>query len=237
LSRRCRVVGTVEAIARIAAPRARREAWPRHARDGARNQHRTEEPERLRSVKPPTKSQRGSELIKAKRRGDTEFLRAALVDAEIRAMAVKYLGDIRASEAVPDLLRLLAASDPITRSTTIRALTKIGAEEAVENLERMIANDASGTVRTHAVSGISRLAEPERLLPILLRALEDHDGSVSACAAHHIGRLGHEDAIPALRKARESHSFVRGAAYQKAIRRIKRRQGRGRAKENSQPSD
>jgi HEAT repeat protein len=175
----------------------------------------------------PTKNQRGSELMKAKRRGDTEFLRDALVDAEIRTMAVKYLGDIGATEAIPQILRLVSAGDPITRSSSIRALTKLDAEEAVDELERVIAADESNTVRAHAVSAISRLGKPERVLPVLFRALEDPDGSVSACAAHHIGRFGDASAIPALLKAKESHSIVRGGAYRKAIRRIRRRRDGG----------
>jgi len=141
-------------------------------------------------------------------------------------MAVKYLGDIGATEAVPQILRLVSAGDPITRSTSIRSLTKLGAVDAVDELERVIAEDESGTVRTHAVSAISRLGAPDRVLPVLFGALDDPDGSVSACAAHHIGRLGDGSAIPALVEAKESHSFVRGGAYRKAIRKIRRRHGR-----------
>lgn len=168
-------------------------------------------------------NQRCSELIKAKRRGDVDYLVAALTDAEIRAMAVKYLGQLGATEAVPQVRRLLAAGDPITRSTAIRALTRLDAREAVADLEDLIESDSSGTVRTHAVSAFRRLGEPADTIPVLFRALRDPDGGVSACAAHQLGVIGDHSAIEPLREAQRSHSWIRAGAYRKAIRRIKLR--------------
>jgi HEAT repeat protein len=172
---------------------------------------------------PESVNERVSKLLKAKHRGDVAYLVAAFADPQIRSMAARCLGQMGATEAIPDLMRLLPAGDPLTRSSAIKALTRLDAREAVPELIEMIRDDPSNTVRTHAVSAVARLAEPSHFAPVFLAALQDPDGGVSTCAAHHLGLNAGTDAIEPLTNARRSHSFIRRGAYTKAIRRIRRR--------------
>jgi hypothetical protein len=168
-------------------------------------------------------NERGRRLLVARREGDVGYLRDALVDAEIRSSAARLLGVMGATEAIPQLMRLLRAGDPRTRSSALRALTRLEAREAVSSVKPLVLSDESATVRTHAVSAFRRLGQPAQTIPVLLKALRDPDGGVSACAAHQLGVIGDESAIEPLRVAQRSHSWVRAGAYRKAIRRIRLR--------------
>ena len=171
-----------------------------------------------------TRNQKIQAVRVAKRNGDVAYLLAALADTDMRTFAARYLADIRARDAIPEVMRLLTAADPGTRSAAIKALTKLGAIEALPELMAMATDDASGVVRSHAVGAIRRLGDPADVVPVLLQALRDADGGVSVCAAEELGWVGDQSAIEPIQAAGVGAHLLRRGGYRKAIRRIKARQ-------------
>jgi len=170
-----------------------------------------------------TKNERIRSLIDAKLNRDVPYLADALSDPEIRTIAARYLGDIGAEETAPMLMRLLSVSDPGSRSAATKALTKLRATEALPDLVALARTDPSAVVRSHAIGALGRLGEPSAVIPVILEALQDTDGGVSACAAEELGSIADFAAIEPIQAASSGAHFLRRGAYRRAIRRIRKR--------------
>lgn len=121
-------------------------------------------------------------------------------DADARADAIKYLGDIQYAPAVPHLTQLVAESDPGTRFLAAQSLGKIGdeAESAIPTL--LIALRADDMYLRMAVTGtLINIGDPS--VPGLVKALFDRNNAVKRAAAKALGKIGNPRAIKALEVA------------------------------------
>jgi HEAT repeat protein len=154
--------------------------------------------------------------------GDSGYLMRALTDPVTRSWAARYLGKLRAVEAIPPLLRLLHASNPHTRMAGADALGMLEAAEAAEPLAELAEEDPDEAVRSRAVTALGKIGD-ERTVPLLIRLLVSPSRWVRMNAAEALGRFADESAVPAVRAAgRREPLFSRGV-YRAAIRRMRRR--------------
>jgi HEAT repeat protein len=172
-----------------------------------------------------TKNQRVSALNVARQSGDVAYLVDALSDPEDRDIAAMLLGKMGATDAIPQLMRLLSVAAPGTRSSATKALIRLDARDALPELVRMATTDNSPVVRSHAVAAVRKLGEPAQAVPVLLEALRDPDGGVSAGAAEELGVVADATAIEPIKSAAVGAVFLRRYFYRRAIRRIRRRSG------------
>lgn len=102
-----------------------------------------------------TRRKLGDELIMANARGhgfptdlmiQDHILSEAIIKAEegdekVRAKAAQELGDLKASEAVPQLITSMNTNFPAVRLNAAIALGKIGDQRATAELEKIITNE------------------------------------------------------------------------------------------------
>jgi len=95
--------------------------------------------------------------------------------ADVRAVAATALADLRAGEALPELLFAVEDAAPYVRQMAIAALGEIGDSRATERLRRAL-GDERAEVRFQAVMAFPRVsADPKGALDALLRATTDVD--------------------------------------------------------------
>ncbi len=162
------------------------------------------------------------DLFAAKARGDIAYLVDALRDPKIRFMAVKFLGDLRAEEAVQPLIRLLRAGDRVTRSSAAGALAEIGATEAIPELVERARLEEDIAARTWAITALGELGD-ERAVEPLCNLLLDDSLMVRVSVVNALGMLGYKDAIGPLGKAAAKERWYARRQYRKAIRKIRAR--------------
>jgi HEAT repeat protein len=159
-----------------------------------------------------------------------------------RALAIRTLGELRADEAVPDLIARLDDRSRPVREAAVRALGEIGDERAVPRLAEMFVKpgavgpglvfealvsigDPSAKVfreglgsphelvRVAAVLGVASLLGTEASRSELERMLADPAGPVRAAAADMLGRVGGARLSRELvRATRDEERTVRRAA-------------------------
>jgi HEAT repeat protein len=139
-------------------------------------------------------------LFEARDRGDVAYLLDALRDPRDRFLAARFLGELKAREAVRPLTQLLRAGDRATRSSAAEALAKIGEAEAVPELIERLRQEEDVVPRTFAITALGKLGD-ERALKPLCDLLADDDVLVRQSAADALGVLGHPDAVEPLRQA------------------------------------
>lgn len=121
-------------------------------------------------------------------------------EPEVRADAIKTLGEAAYAPAVPHLIELVRDADPGTRYLAAMALSKIGdeAESAVPVL--LIALRADDMyLRVATISALINIGEPSA--PGLIKALFDQSAAVRRAAAKALGKIGSASAVNALRVA------------------------------------
>ncbi len=141
-------------------------------------------------------------------------LRPLLSDhsAEVRREAVLALGRTRSDEARDLLLRQLA-SDPETRTHTIRALGELG-DIAVAPLLASMLDRESAPGRIAIVGALGDLRDPATE-PLLVRMLADAEAEVRRSAVEALARFGTPTAVRhGLAAARDPEWPVRAAAVE-----------------------
>jgi len=121
-------------------------------------------------------------------------------DAEARADAIIFLGEVRYAPSVPHLTELVRKSDPGTRYLAAKALGHIGdeAESAVPTLlQAMRDNDIF--LRAGIAGALIKIGYPA--VPGLTKALFDRNNAVKRAAAKALGKIGSDRAVPALANA------------------------------------
>jgi HEAT repeat protein len=140
-------------------------------------------------------------LFEAKRRHDYAYLIEALRrEHDVSLLPARWLADAGVVEAVPTLVELLDASDPVARSHAIMALQKLGfPEEARPRLVEMARADEDRYVRGWAASVLGEFNGGREITRLLVSLLADPDWFVSSGAAAGLGRHGDVLALPPLR--------------------------------------
>jgi HEAT repeat protein len=154
----------------------------------------------------------------------------------VRAVAAEALGQIGESRAIDPLVALLKDEDHYVRLRTCYALGDIGGVSVFDPLVRGL-SDLEPDVRSAAVVNLGRIhgmhvpgldpdpaperrraaieslkrVQGEHVLDLFLDALRDPAGKVCAAAAHALGQLGDERALPALQWIQDNDSGYAGA--------------------------
>ena len=90
-------------------------------------------------------------FLEARKRGDVQALIEAFRHPELRPLAVRTLGELRATEAIPKLVPLLDARSNVLRRAVARALGRLQAREAHGRLLEVARSDGDPVVRQWAV--------------------------------------------------------------------------------------
>lgn len=132
-------------------------------------------------------------------------------DPEVRWRAAEALGDLRAREALPDLLRALEDLDADVGRRAAEALADLGAREAAAVCLALLESpDAAARRRASRLLGKLRAREA---IPALAKLLEREEADIRESAAETLGRLGAVEAVaPLLRRLQDEDSDVRQAA-------------------------
>jgi len=117
-------------------------------------------------------------------------LSAALSDPDegIRAGAAVVLGELRASEATPALVKCLADDSPLVANRATEALQRIG-EEAVPALCAAL-EDERDAVRIHAAKALTTIQSPQSVTPLCQAYLHDPNYLVQHYAAEALTAMG-----------------------------------------------
>ena len=116
--------------------------------------------------------------------------------AQVRMHAAKLIGELKAEEAIPDLIPLLADSDTYVKTRAINALTQIG-EASIEPLIEVLDSSARNVLpdeNTKLTSVHQYIANAY----IDATRLKNHRISTQAAAAQTLGALKAEEGIPRL---------------------------------------
>jgi HEAT repeat protein len=161
-------------------------------------------------------------------RGDVPYLLAALTDPHHRPLAADALAELGETEAITAILRLLDASDPLTRIAALQALGKLQAKEAAPRIREIAKSDANPTARSWAAAVLAQMHDPDAF-EVALPLLRDPTLTVRASAAHTLASIGDPRGLSALRAARPKpwqsplDWWVNGETYRRAIAGLERR--------------
>ncbi len=110
--------------------------------------------------------------------------------------AVELLGEMRATEAEPELTRLLEHRDDRVRTAAASALAKLGASAAAKGMRGAL-KDAPAEVRERAVEAIAMQSQGS--VDSLIRAFEkEEDNRVQMAMVAALGQLGSNPAVEKL---------------------------------------
>jgi HEAT repeat protein len=137
--------------------------------------------------------------------------------------AARFLGDVGAIEAIPELVRHLRSADPHMRSPVLISLGKLHATSAIPRIEEAAASDDVPWVRAAAVEAAEGVMPLESLRPLLHRALQDTGWNARFVAARTLERVGDSSDLPSLKAAKKAEAWWRRGVYRKAIRTIGQR--------------
>lgn len=157
-------------------------------------------------------------------------------DRLVRAAAAEALGYIGEQQAIEPLVALLVDKDSYVRERTCYAFGDLAGLSVFEALVGVL-SDPDPAVRRAAVVNLGRIdgmhvpaldpdpepesrraaieslkrAQGERILDLLLEALQDSAGAVRATAARALGQLGDERALPVLYWIQQNDTGYEGA--------------------------
>ena len=162
-------------------------------------------------------------LFQARDREDVAYLvDEGLRDPSNRFMAAKFLGELRAQEAVGPLIRLLQAADTPTRSRAAEALAKIGAKEAVPDLLESLDAENDMVTKTWFIKALGMLGDKRAVAP-LCELLANESLFVRGGAVAALGAIGDPKALEPLRRARANERWYNRRPYKSAIRKLQTR--------------
>lgn len=160
-------------------------------------------------------------IRRAHKTGDVASLLEGLRDERLAPLAAQRLGELQASEAIPDLMEVLESSDPQARAAAAKSLGQIAAPAAWARLSQIATNDPVPWVRSWALFAVGQAGGPD-VSVYAERALLDTDWRVRLMAAEICGETGNRDVLPALLEAMRHDRWYRRRRYSKAIRQLLR---------------
>lgn len=132
------------------------------------------------------------DLLEGLRSKDDRLIFEALI-------AIQKLRDPAAGPRITFLLRDL---DEKVQRAAIETAGLLRTAEAVPDLQRVLPDTRSRNVRREAMLALARIATPE-LRDLFLRYLSDGDADLRGSAAEGLGRIGHAEDLPMVRRAFE----------------------------------
>jgi HEAT repeat protein len=145
-----------------------------------------------------------SRLFDAKARGDRAYLIESLrLEPEHAGLAADSLANEGATEAIPNLTRLLGAADPNARIAAIKALERLGLPDQLKPRLLEIARTDEAGVRAWATSALGSYGDRD-LTPFLVSLIDDPSWRVSSAAVLALRKQGDPLALERVREARRS---------------------------------
>jgi HEAT repeat protein len=151
--------------------------------------------------------------------GDIGALIAALTDPDARTWAAGYLGRVGNADAIPPLIRLLAARDFQTRAAAAQALGKLRAAEAVPALVECIDSGPEDVMRAWAIDALGNIGSKDAV-PKLIEVLDSPHARLRGVAAVALGKIGDPRAVEPLKAAAARESWRTRRWYRRAVRQI-----------------
>ena len=157
---------------------------------------------------------------------DAPLLGSRFEDEEplIRRMVAHYLGQIGGEAALAVLGRMIEDEDPLVRWSVAKSLEKVKWEEAFPLLDRLL-EDKNFLVREAVVQTLGQFGEEEKVLPLLIREVENEDPFVQEAAFNAIEHIAKNNESSLARLWLQSRSLYEDYGSG-ATRRAKRDQGR-----------
>ncbi|GCE20919.1 HEAT repeat domain-containing protein [Dictyobacter kobayashii] len=153
-------------------------------------------------------------------------------DRLVRATMAEALGHVGEQQAIEPLVTLLTDKDAYVRQRTCYAIGKLGGLKAFDPLINAL-SDPDPATRTAAIINLVKIdkkqdaipnskehhivteylsqEQKERILTLLLEALQDSTGIVRAAAAYALGQQGDQRALPALYQLQQNDTEYAGA--------------------------
>jgi len=163
------------------------------------------------------------DLRAARQRRDIDTLVVGLDDPIEGHFAANYLAELHATQATPQIAKLLSDPAPKKRSAALKALGALGSAQHLPEIERLARADVVPWVRASAVEAAAKLAPIDELRPLLHRGLVDEGWQVRFTAAYVLGLEGSEEDSSVLASAARRDVWWRRRVYRKATRAIRRR--------------
>jgi hypothetical protein len=139
-------------------------------------------------------------IREAEKRKDIPFLVEALDDPDWRANAVMALGDLGATDTVPEVTPLLEDDDAEVRLFAAQALGRLGGVEAAPRLRDLAFEDENERVRMWAATALAELGDPEAVRANVA-LLSMSSMWIRANGAYQLEYLGDPQALGALEAA------------------------------------
>ncbi len=139
-------------------------------------------------------------------------------DTGVRANVACALGELGNKKIGQSLLKLLEDSSSIVRINAAESLGLLCYTDGINSLINKLHLDKDPLVRLSVAEALGRLNDT-RVLPALVKALDDEDEGVRAYAADSIGNLGIVKAVPILikkidfEKSSFTKAFIFSALY------------------------
>lgn len=162
------------------------------------------------------------ELPRARREGDVNALVAALEVPKLAPRATRYLIQLGATVAFPEIAKLLQSNDPACRAQAARAVGAFGDPSWRDQLEALSRPDPDPRVRSWALHSLATLLG-SAARPSVSAALKDYDWRVRMSAAVALGNIGDPSDRIELENAKSVEPFWRRKRYRVAIRQLANR--------------
>lgn len=170
-------------------------------------------------ARPKVTGREAQDFLEARASGDIAALVDALRDPELRAVAARRLGELHATEAVPQVRALLSASSSSVRTAAVRALGRMNAPAAVSDVERVVATDRDPVVREWALFSLGCLGAA-RLDGVAGRILVSPDTRLRCAAIAALLRSHDELASSRGAEARRSEKWRIRRQIDRVVKRI-----------------
>ena len=146
-----------------------------------------------------------------------------LADPIKASRASTYLAQIGATEAAPEIERLLSASQPYIRVAAVAALGKLRARDAAGSVEHLARGDQNQAVRSFALVALAEILGPDARPTIRSAVADDPDWRTRRAAALALGLVGDREDLNILSSAAAEEPRWRRRRYHQARRAIRRR--------------
>jgi RNA polymerase sigma-70 factor (ECF subfamily) len=128
-------------------------------------------------------------------------------EAVVRRAAVEALTALEATDAAPDIARLIMDQDHRVANTAIKCLEAMDPVDVLQRWAIESISSENSNARARSAKILRDHPTPDAA-DVLVKALDDEVSSVSYFAALALAKLGRCEAVPMLRKMRDTHNEI-----------------------------